>query len=265
MQGAEPLYCTDVFSCSKLDVNIAEEVIKGICDGCKDAGCALVGGETAEMSGFFLSGHYDIVGACTGAIKRDKVKKLLPQKEAMRQGDVLLGLASNGCHSNGFTLIRKIIEKAHLGYGDQAPWETQKGRTVGESLLAPTRIYVKPLLMLVEKDLVKGMAHITGGGLWENIPRMLPTSLRADTDAKLWACPDILKWLKQAGHVDDHEFARTFNTGLGMVLVVDASSAHQAKQMLSESGETVFQIGHLVPRGKDQEGCVVQNMEIWNA
>lgn len=259
VQGAEPLYFTDVFSCSKLDVSIAEAVIKGICDGCKNAGCALVGGETAEMSGFFLAGLYDVVGACTGAIIRDK--KLLPQKDAMKEGDVLLGLASNGCHSNGFSLIRKIIEKAHLEYSDPAPWDREK--TVGQSLLTPTRIYVKPLLKLVQKDLVKGMAHITGGGLWENVPRMLPKSLAAELDAALWECPDVLKWLKQAGHVNDHEFARTFNTGLGMILVVDSSLADEAKRQLSESGETVFQTGHLVRRR--DEGCVVQNMENWNA
>lgn len=259
VQGAEPLYFTDVFSCSRLDVSIAEDVIKGICDGCKDARCALVGGETAEMAEFFLSGRYDVVGACNGAITRDK--KLLPDKHAMKESDVLLGLASNGCHSNGFSLIRKIVEKAHLRYSDRAPWNREQ--TVGQSLLTPTRIYVKPLLKLVEKDLVKGMAHITGGGLWENVPRMLPKSLAAELDAALWECPNVLKWLKQAGHVNDHEFARTFNTGLGMILVVDSSLADEAQRQLSESGERVFRIGHLAQRRV--ESCVVQNMERWNA
>ena len=259
VQGAEPLYFTDVFSCSRLDVSIAEDVIKGICDGCKDARCALVGGETAEMAEFFLSGRYDVVGACSGAIARDK--KLLPDKHAMKESDVLLGLASNGCHSNGFSLIRKIVEKAHLRYNDRAPWNREQ--TVGQSLLTPTRIYVKPLLKLVEKDLVKGMAHITGGGLWENVPRMLPKSLAAELDAALWECPNVLKWLKQAGHVNDHEFARTFNTGLGMILVVDSSLADEAQRQLSESGERVFRIGHLAQRMV--ENCVVQNMERWNA
>lgn len=259
VQGAEPIYFTDVFSCSKLDVSIAEDVVKGICDGCKESRCALVGGETAEMADFFLPGRYDVVGTCNGAIARDK--KLLPEKNAMREGDVLLGLASNGCHSNGFSLIRKIVEKAHLRYNDRAPWNSEQ--TVGQSLLTPTRIYVKPVLKLVEKDLVKGMAHITGGGLWENVPRMLPKSLAAELDAALWECPIVLKWLKQAGHVNDHEFARTFNTGLGMILVVDSLLADEAKRQLSESGERVFQIGHLVQRRF--EGCVVQNMERWNA
>ena len=259
VQGAEPLYFTDVFSCSKLDVSIAEDVIKGICDGCKEARCALVGGETAEMAEFFLSGRYDVVGTCNGAIARDK--KLLPDKDAMKAGDVLLGLASNGCHSNGFSLIRKIVEKAHLRYTDRAPWNREQ--TVGQSLLTPTRIYVKPLLQVVEKDLVKGMAHITGGGLWENAPRMLPTSLAAEVDAALWECPDVLKWLKRAGQVSDYEFARTFNTGLGMILVVDPSLVDEAQRQLSDSGERVFRIGHLAPRRV--EGCMVQNMERWNA
>ena len=259
VQGAEPLYFTDVFSCSRLDVSIAVDVIRGICDGCKDAQCALVGGETAEMADFFLSDRYDIVGTCNGAIARDK--KLLPDKNAMKEGDVLLGLASSGCHANGFSLIRKIVEKARLSYSDQAPWS--KKQTVGQCLLTPTRIYVKSLLQLVEKDLVKGMAHITGGGLWENIPRMLPKSLTAKLNADFWECPVVLKWLKKAGHVSDYEFARTFNTGLGMILVVDPSLAEEAMRQLSESGERVFQIGHLEQRRvKD---CIVHNMERWSS
>lgn len=258
VHGAKPLYLTNVFSCSKLDVSVAEDVIKGICDGCKDAGCALIGGETAEMAGFFVPDRYDVVGASTGAIARGK--KLLPLKNSMKEGDILLGLASNGCHSNGFSLIRKIIEKACLEYSDQAPWDREK--TVGQSLLTPTRIYVKPLLKIVEQGLVKGMAHITGGGLWENVPRMLPESLAAELDAASWECPDVLRWLKQAGRVSDYEFARTFNTGLGMVLVVDSSVADEAQRQLSESGETVFRIGRLIQRR--DEGCVVQNMHVWN-
>ena len=259
VQGARPLYFTDVFSCSRLDVRIAEDVIKGVCDGCKDAQCALVGGETAEMAGFFLSGRYDVVGACTGAIERNK--KLLPDKHAMKEGDILLGLASSGCHSNGFSLIRKIIEKAQMRYTDQAPWN--KEQTVGQSLLSPTRIYVKALLKLVEKDLVKGMAHITGGALWENVPRMLPTWLAAELDATLWKCPDVLKWLKQAGHISNYEFARTFNTGLGMILVVDPSLACEAERQLLEIGETVFRVGRLARRGV--EHCVIHNMKKWDA
>ena len=258
VQGAEPLYFTDVFSCGRLSVEIAEEVIKGICDGCKETGCALVGGETAEMADFFLPGQYDVVGTCTGAVARNK--KLLPEKQAMKEGDVLLGLASNGCHSNGFSLIRKIVEKSHLDLNDRAPWDREQ--TVGLSLLTPTRIYVKPLIKLVDADLVKGMAHITGGGLWENIPRMLPESLTAVLDASSWECPPVLKWLKQAGYVSNEEFARTFNTGLGMVLVVDSSMVDEVMRQLSESGEKVFRVGHLIHR--NSESCTIRNMEIWD-
>ena len=259
VQGAEPLYFTDVFSCGRLDVDIAEEVIKGICDGCKEAGCALVGGETAEMADFFSPNQYDVVGACTGAVARKK--KLLPEKHAMKESDVLLCLASNGCHSNGFSLIRKIVEKSHLSLRDRAPWDREQ--TVGLSLLTPTRIYVKPLLKLVDADLVKGMAHITGGGLWENIPRMLPESLTAVLDASSWECPPVFKWLKQAGHINNHEFARTFNTGLGMVLVVDPSMVDEVKRQLSESGERFFCVGHLTQR--KSESCIIRNMETWDA
>lgn len=156
----------------------------------------------------------------------------------MKESDVLLGPASNGYRSNGFSLIRKIVEKAHLRYSDRAPCNSEQ--TMGQSLLTPTRIYVKPLLKLVEKGLMKDMAHIAGGGLWENVPRMLPKSLAAELDAAFWECPDVLKWLKQAGHVNDHEFARTFNTGLGMILVVDASLADEAKRQVSGSGGRVF-------------------------
>ena len=258
-EGAEPLWFTDVFSCGKLDIDIATSVVEGVCNGCKKAGCALVGGETAEMAGLFHPIEYDITGTAIGAIARGKQK--LPNKNAMKDGDVLLGLASSGCHSNGFSLIRKIIEKAGLKYTDKAPWHTKS--TVGESLLIPTRIYVKSLLTVVNKDLVKGIAHITGGGLLENIPRILPDILSAELNAARWECPDIFKWLKKTGNVNDTEFARVFNAGLGMILVVDQSLKNETVQRLTESGERVFSIGHL--RRRDNVGCIVRNMEEWNA
>ncbi|KAL6713851.1 Bifunctional purine biosynthetic protein ADE1 [Lecanora helva] len=259
VQGAEPLYMTDVFTCSKLDLRVAEDVIRGICAGCREARCALVGGETAEMAGFFEEGKYDVAGACAGAIESGR--KVLPLTVEMRNGDVLLGLASSGCHSNGFSLVRKILERAVLRYSDIAPWDRVK--TVGQSLLTPTRIYVKSLLRLIEENLVKGMAHITGGGLLENIPRMLPAGLAAEMDAQTWECPEVLRWLKRAGHIDDHEFARTFNTGLGMVLVVAPDVVGEATRLLEESGERVYHVGKLGSRG--EEGCVVKNLETWNA
>ena len=257
-EGAEPLWFTDVFSCGQLDVDIAASVVEGVCNGCKEAGCALVGGETAEMAGLFQPNEYDVVGTAIGAIARGRPK--LPDKTGMKDGDVLLGLASSGCHSNGFSLIRKIIEKAGLNYTDKAPWNT--GTTIGDSLLTPTRIYVKSLLKVIDKDLVKGMAHITGGGLIENIPRILPNTLCAELNADEWECPRVLKWLKKAGNVNDIEFARVFNAGLGMVLVVDQSRESEAVQLLCDSGEKVFHVGHL--RRRDDVGCVVTNMAEWD-
>lgn len=186
--------------------SIAEQVIRGVVEGCIEAGCALVGGETAEMGGLFPKdgGIYDINGTASGAIA--KGKQLLPHKAAMMSGDVLLGLASSGCHSNGFSLIRKIVqERARLSYHDPSPWS--EGETVGESLLTPTRIYVKSVLAATEKDLVKGMAHITGGGLTENVPRMLPTHLAAVLNAATWKVPEVLKWLKKTGNMTEVGFS----------------------------------------------------------
>ena len=258
-EGAEPLWFTDVFSCGELNIDIATSVVEGVCNGCKEARCALVGGETAEMAGLFQPTEYDVTGTAIGAIAYGRQK--LPNKNAMKDGDVLLGLASSGCHSNGFSLIRKIVEKAGLKYTDRAPWHTKS--TVGESLLTPTRIYVKSLLKVVDKDLVKGIAHITGGGLLENIPRILPDILFAELNAAKWECPGVFKWLKKAGNVNDIEFARVFNAGLGMILVVDQSMENETVQRLTESGERVFSIGHL--RRRDDVGCIVKNMEVWNA
>jgi len=200
VQGAEPLTFMDTYTCSRLDVDVAEQVIKGICTGCITAGCALVGGETAEMQGLLLDEKaYDIVGATTGAV--EKGKTILPDKKSMRNGDILLGLASNGPHSNGYSLIRLIVKQAGLTYWDKAPWEN--GESIGESLLTPTRIYVKSLLQVVKKDLVKGMAHITGGGLIENVPRMLPKHLAAQMNIEAWPVPKVLKWLKMQGRVEN--------------------------------------------------------------
>ena len=262
VQGAEALFFLDCYSCGKLDVQVAASFVSGVAQGCREAGCALVGGETAEMPGLFSTGIedggvYDAVGAAVGAVQ--KGKKLLPHKEGMLVGDVCLGLASDGCHSNGFSLIRKIIERAGLTFRDQAPWDT--GKNVGESLLTPTRIYVKPLLKAVQKDLIKGMSHITGGGLLENIPRMLPKHLAAEIDVAAWPIPEVFRWLKAAGKLDDMEFARAFNTGLGMVLVVASEDVEQTVGVLKESGETVFEVGRLVERRED--GCILMNMEAW--
>ena len=259
VQGAEPLFFLDCYSCGKLDVEVAEAFVKGVAAGCREAGCALIGGETAEMPGMFaLDGGYDAVGATVGAVKHGK--RLLPDRVAMQAGDVLLGLASSGCHSNGFSLVRKIIEHAGLDFHNPAPWA--KDTTVGESLLTPTRIYVKPLLKIIEKDLLKGLSHITGGGLVENIPRMLPKHLAAEIDVASWELPPVMKWLKTAGDLGDEEFSRVLNTGLGMAVVVSEENAEEAFDELRENGENVKIVGRLVER-KTGEGCMLRNLQAW--
>ena len=260
VQGAEALFFLDCYSCGKLDVNVATDFIKGVSFACREAGCALVGGETAEMPGFFASpGHYDAVGATVGAVENGR--KLLPDKESMKDGDIVLGLASSGCHSNGFSLVRKIVETKALTYTNPAPWDPHLN--VGESLLMPTKIYVKSLLRAVKKDLIKGMAHITGGGLLENIPRMLPDHLAAKIHASTWTVPEVMKWLKVAGRLEDREFARVFNTGLGMVLVVAQEHVKMTVSELEDAGETVWEVGKIVVREDNGEGCVLEGVEAW--
>ena len=257
VQGAEPLTFMDYYACSKLEVSDAVRFIEGVAKGCREAGCALVGGETAEMPGMYQGKEFDAGGAATGAIK--KGRKVLPYKDSMREGDVILGLASSGIHSNGFSLVRRIIEKAGLSFTDKAPWEND--RTVGDSLLTPTRIYVKPLMAAVEQDLLLGMAHITGGGLEDNIPRMLPQHLAADLDVTSWTVPAVLRWLKRAGNVSDREFARTWNTGLGMVIVVQAAKAQYAIDTLLQAGEKPIRIGTLACNEGQQ--VLLRGMESW--
>jgi phosphoribosylamine--glycine ligase / phosphoribosylformylglycinamidine cyclo-ligase len=257
VQGAEALFFLDCFSCSKLDVDTAADFVNGVAEGCRQAGCALVGGETAEMPGMYSGGEYDAVGAAVGAADRERI---LPDTKNMVEGDVLLGLASSGPHSNGFSLIRKIIELKGLSYDAAAPWD--ESTSVGLSLLTPTRIYVKPLFALAQKKLVKGMSHITGGGLTENIPRMLPKQLAAEVDVSTWNPQPIFTWLKQAGNISSPEFARAFNTGLGMVLVVSVENVKQVISELEEAGERVFEIGKLVAR--ESEGCILKNLDVWD-
>jgi phosphoribosylamine--glycine ligase / phosphoribosylformylglycinamidine cyclo-ligase len=258
VQGAEPLVFVDCYTCSTLDVPIAGSVVGGVAKGCKISNCALVGGETAEMPGLLNGTEYDITGTAVGAIDRSETR-LLPDKESMIEGDQLLGLASNGVHSNGFSLVRRILERKRLGYSEHAPWDHEK--SVGESLLEPTRIYVVPLLQVVKRDLVKGMAHITGGGLFENIPRMLPDDLTAEIDVSTWDRPKVFDWLQEAGNVSNEEMGRTFNNGIGMVLVVSNISAGEVKRVLEEQGETVNRIGTLVKR--QEQGCVLKGLEKW--
>ncbi|KAF9690695.1 hypothetical protein EKO04_011320 [Ascochyta lentis] len=258
VQGAEPLMFLDYYACSKLDIASAAKFIEGVANGCRQSGAALVGGETAEMPGIYQEGEYDAGGAAIGAIKKGAT--ILPDTAAMREGDILLGMSSSGVHSNGFSLVRKIVERSGLSFHDTAPWSP--GQNIGTALLTPTKIYVKPLLAAVRKNLLKGMAHITGGGLSENIPRMLPKTLTAELDAKTWPLPAVFKWLKKTGSLEHAEFQRTFNTGLGMVIVVSPDNAKAALELLQAQGESVFEIGRLVKRGDEE--VVVHNMDVWN-
>ena len=258
--GAEVLWFLDTYSCNRLDVDICAQVIEGIVTGCRQANCALIGGETAEMGDTYKPGEYDLVGSSTGAIAEGRME--LPNKDSMQAGDVLLGLASSGCHSNGFSLIQKILESHQVDYSIQAPWE-DAGLSVGESLLIPTRIYVKSTFAASQKGLIKGMAHITGGGLIENVPRMLPKHLAAELDATRWEIPRVMKWLKKHGPIADGEFGRVFNTGLGMVVVVAEEDVEGATHCLEENGEIVWQVGKLTSRSAESSGCFIHNMHAW--
>ncbi|KAF2668914.1 phosphoribosylformylglycinamidine cyclo-ligase-like protein [Microthyrium microscopicum] len=258
VQGAEPLSFLDYYACGALDVDTAASFVEGVAEGCRQSGCALVGGETAEMPGMYSEGEYDAGGQATGALRQGQ--KLLPDKESMMEGDILLGLASNGLHSNGFSLVRKILEKASLGYQDAAPWD--QSTLVGTSLLTPTRIYVKSCLEVSNKGLVKGMAHITGGGLLENIPRMLPKTLVAEVDVSTWEVPPAMEWLRKAGNISGTEFARVWNTGIGMVLVVSTDKVEETVSVLRAAGETVATMGRLTK--KSGEDCVLTKLEVWS-
>ncbi len=234
VQGAEPLFFLDYFACGKLDVATASTVVKGIAYGCELAGCALIGGETAEMPGMYPDGEYDLAGFAVGAVE----KSLIIDGSTIAPGDVVLGLASSGIHSNGFSLVRKIIERAQPDLA--ADFD---GRSLGDALMAPTRIYVKPMLAMMEQIVVKGMAHITGGGLVENIPRVLRPGLTAELDHRAWPLPPLFSWLQKHGGVADAEMHRVFNCGIGMAVIVSAADADAATGLLSAAGEQVWKIG----------------------
>ena len=252
VQGAEPLFFLDYYVCERLDVAVAADVIKGIAAGCEQAGCALIGGETAEHPKAFIPGEYDLAGFAVGVVEKSKAI----DGSRIAAGDVLLGLASSGPHSNGFSLIRRILDVS--GADLAQPIEGVTGeRSLGETLLAPTRIYVKPMLALLKDVDVKGMAHITGGGLVENTHRMFPDGLAAHLDAGSWKRPPIFSWLQQQGHVADAEMHRVFNCGIGMVVVVAAADVARAEALLTAAGETVSVIGRVVPRTAGAAATVV--------
>jgi phosphoribosylformylglycinamidine cyclo-ligase len=241
VQGAEPLFFLDYFACGKLDMHVAEKVIKGIAAGCEQAGCALIGGETAEMPGMYAEGEYDLAGFCVGVVEKERII----DGRSIAVGDALLGLASSGAHSNGYSLIRRIVG------------EDKFSSDLADSLMEPTRIYVKPVLKLLAALPVKGLAHITGGGLVGNVPRILPAGTRAVIRKAAWPRPELFKWLQQNGRVAEEEMFRVFNCGIGMVVVVPREKVQMATMLLEREGELVFDIGAIEKSAAEPEAVVV--------
>jgi phosphoribosylformylglycinamidine cyclo-ligase len=257
VQGAEPLFFLDYFATGKLDAAVATAVVASIAEGCRQAGCALIGGETAEMPGMYAEGDYDLAGFCVGAV--DRAKALTG--DAIRPGDVILGLASSGVHSNGFSLVRRLA--ADKNWKLDRPALFDQDRLLGDALLEPTRIYVKSLLPIIRAGQIKGLAHITGGGLLENIPRVLPDNCHAAVDAGAWELPRLFAFLQAGGAIEPGELARTFNCGIGMVAIVAADEADAVAKALSDAGETVHRIG-VIEAGT--RGCTVHGLaDSWSA
>jgi len=280
VQGAEPLFFLDYFATGKLKNDVASAVIESIAKGCEISGCALIGGETAEMPGLYADGDYDLAGFTVGAVDRNA----LITGEGIIGGEVVLGLASNGVHSNGYSLVRKILKDSGAEYdiptpfdmdirwqdGDLQNTKTTKAQTLRDALLAPTRIYVKQILRALKvlsengKPAIRGMAHITGGGLSENIPRVLPENIAVRLDAKSWDLPNVFKWLSQKGSLSPEDLARTLNCGIGMVLIVDEKQANEVERILKESGEIVFRIGKTEIRNASDDKIKIDRMdEAW--
>ena len=249
VQGAEPLFFLDYFSCGKLDVERATEVVSGIAKGCELSGCALIGGETAEMPGMYAGEEYDLAGFAVGAVERNKIIT----GDHISTGDALLGLSSSGAHSNGYSLIRKILTKSGAKLDQKVG-----NQTLGDLLIEPTRIYVSSILNALKTEQIKGLAHITGGGIIENIPRILPEHLAAEIDLKSWPRSELFQWLQANGNVDDEEMLRVFNCGIGMVVICPAEQSVALSQTLESTGETVFRIGTVVNRkGREHQTRLV--------
>jgi phosphoribosylformylglycinamidine cyclo-ligase len=256
VQGAEPLFFLDYYASGKLDNEIATAVVQSIADGCRRAGCALIGGETAEMPGMYAAGDYDLAGFCVGAVDRGKVLT----GAGVAPGDIVLGLASSGVHSNGFSLVRQIVADQGWDLGVRFP--SLGDQTLGEALLEPTKIYVRALLPAVQQKMIKGLAHITGGGLLENIPRVLPKNCHAVIDAVRWELPAIFAILQKGGRIAPEEMARTFNCGIGMAVVVSPDQAAEVTSALEGAGETVFEIGRIE---EGRRGCTVFGAAGWDS
>lgn len=239
-QGAEPLLFLDYYATGKLEIDAARRVVSGIAEGCRQAGCALVGGETAEMPGMYGGGDYDLAGFSLGAVERGQA---LPYLDRQQAGDIIIGVGSSGPHSNGYSLIRKVVEKSGLTWGDDAPFAAD--RSLAQALMEPTRIYVKSVLPLMKTGLVKGAAHITGGGLIENPPRCIADGLEATFDWDAWPLPPVFRWLAETGGISDHEMRRTFNCGVGFILIASPEDAEGVLEALLTSGEVAFVCGQL--------------------
>lgn len=248
VQGAKSLFFLDYYACGKLDVDVASRVVAGVAKGCELAGCALIGGETAEMPGMYPEGEYDLAGFAVGVVEKDRII----DGTRIQPGDVILGLASSGPHSNGFSLIRKVVEVSGADWS--MPFD---GATLADRAMEPTRIYVKQVLEVMKTIDIKGMAHITGGGLLENVPRVLPETAQAKIDGKAWTRPAIFDWLQEKGNIEDHEMFRVFNNGIGLVVIVSPEEADAAMATFQKQGEKVFRIGEIIERPAGEAQCVV--------
>ena len=249
VQGAEPLFFLDYYATGKLDVNVAADVVKGIADGCVQSGCALVGGETAEMPGMYHAGDYDLAGFCVGVVEKSEII----DGSRVKNGDALIALGSSGPHSNGYSLVRKVIDVA----GVNPATELLDNKLLSEHVLAPTKIYVKSVLALIKQADVHAIAHLTGGGFWENIPRVLPKNTKAVIDEKSWKWPSVFNWLQEKGNIDTYEMYRTFNCGVGMVIALPQEQVDTALAILKQAGENAWLIGHIEHAEDDAEQVVI--------
>jgi len=255
VQGAEPLFFLDYFATGKLNVEQARVIVAGIAAACKEVGCALIGGETAEMPGMYAAGDYDLAGFAVGAVERGAAL----DGSTLREGDIVLGLASSGLHSNGFSLVRRVVERAGIDYAAPAPFAP--ATSLAEALLIPTRLYVKACRAAIKAGGVNAYAHITGGGLLDNIPRVLPDTLAAELDARSWELPPVFRWLAETARIARPEMARTFNCGIGMVAIVAPEAAVRATETLAAAGERVMRIGRIVKRPAGNEGAILLHAE----
>jgi phosphoribosylformylglycinamidine cyclo-ligase len=258
VQGAEPLFFLDYYAMGRLEVAAGSAIVAGIAEGCRQAGCALIGGETAEMPGLYAADDYDLAGFAVGAVERDQVLT----GSDVAAGDIVLGLAASGLHSNGFSLVRRVVESAGLDYGQPAPFAPET--SLGEALLVPTRIYVKSCLAAIAGGGVKALAHITGGGFPENLPRVFPKTLGVVLPGVTWPVPAVFRWLAAAGGIAPQEMLRTFNCGVGMAVVVDPARAADVRAAFQAAGETVFEIGRIQARAEGAPSVVIEKLaETW--